>query len=430
MNTGQPLMPLVKALYPICRSITGDGVRQTFDIIREWLPLEVSEVPSGTRAFDWIVPDEWNIREAWIEDLEGRRIVDFQNSNLHVLNYSIPIDAKVDRATLDEHLYSIPEHPEWIPYRTTYYAEQWGFCVPHRLRESLTDSHYRVRIDADRSPGSLTYAECVVQGELESEILIYTHTCHPSLCNDNLSGIAVAAAVGASLLSGDRPRHTVRLVFGPGAIGSIVWLSRNRERLGRIAQGMVIGLLGDDAPFTWKSSRCGTAEVDKVAKYILARHSADNGLLEFSPYGYDERQFGSPGIDLPIGRLTRSVNDGFPEYHSSADNLNIVSEEKLAESVEVVMEIIQTLDRNQYLVNQEPFCEPQLGRRGLYRNTGGSGIPERESAMLWLLNQCDGSHSLLDVAERSGVAFNSIVATAAELIDAGLLAEESGQVMK
>lgn len=423
MSADRDLLPLVKKLYPICRSITGDGVRRTFEILNDWLPLQLTEVASGTHAFDWTVPDEWNIREAWIEDPNGRRIVDFRDSNLHVLNYSMPVDTEVDRATLDEHLYSLPEHPDWIPYRTSYYAEQWGLCVPHRLRESLVDGRYRVRIDAERGPGSLTYAECLVPGEMESEIMLYTHTCHPSLCNDNLSGIAVAAAAGARLLSAERPRYSIRLVFGPGTIGSIVWLSRNREQLGRVAHGLVIGLLGDDAPFTWKLTRRGAAEVDRIAAYVLGQRSADNRIVDFSPYGYDERQFGSPGIDLPFGRLTRSVNGGYPEYHSSADNLDIVTEERLGESVEVVMEILQLLDKNRYFVNQEPFCEPQLGRRGLYRTTGGNGIPDMESAMLWLLNQCDGRNSLLDIAERSGICFASLEATSAELVEAGLLVD-------
>ncbi|WP_405234364.1 DUF4910 domain-containing protein [Lentisalinibacter salinarum] len=425
MNADRALLPLVEALYPICRSITGDGVRRTFDILGDWLPLKVTEVPSGTKVFDWIVPDEWNIREAWIEDTEGRRIVDFRDSNLHVLNYSVPVDMVVDRTTLDGHLFSIPEHPDWIPYRTSYYAEQWGFCVPHRLRESLADGYYRVHVDADRSPGSLTYAECFIPGELDSEILLYTHTCHPSLCNDNLSGIAVAAAVGARLISAGRRRYSVRIVFGPGTIGSIVWLSQHREQLARIAHGFVVGLLGDDAPFAWKRSRAGSAEVDRVADYVLNRRSTDNRIVDFSPYGYDERQFGSPGINLPVGRLTRSANGEYPEYHSSADNLDIVTEDRLAESVEVVTEILQTLDRNRYLSNTEPYCEPQLGRRGLYRNTGGTGIPDRESAMLWLLNQCDGHNSLLDIAVRSGIDFDALAATAVELCDSGLLADES-----
>ncbi|WP_405243706.1 DUF4910 domain-containing protein [Lentisalinibacter salinarum] len=419
-------MPLVEALYPLCRSITGNGVRQSLEILASRVPLDLTEVPSGTEVFDWIVPDEWNVHEAWIEDPQGRRIVDFRDSNLHVLNYSMAVDAEVSRSTLDEHLHSLPEHPDWIPYRTSYYAEQWGFCVPHRLRESLPEGRYRVRIDAERAPGSLTYAECRVPGELDREILLYTHTCHPSLCNDNLSGMAVAAAVGARLLAGEKPRHSIRLVFGPGTIGSIVWLSRNRERLDRIAHGLVIGLLGDDAPFTWKRSRRGTAEVDRVAEHVLGRRSRENRVIGFSPYGYDERQFGSPGIDLPVGRLTRSVNGGYAEYHSSADNLDLVTEERLAESVEVVTEIVRTLDGNRYFVNQEPYCEPQLGRRGLYRTTGGSGIPDRESAMLWLLNQSDGDNSLLDIAEKSEIGFDSLAITAEELRAAGLLAEKSG----
>lgn len=425
MTDTRKLLSLVEALYPICRSITGDGVRRTFEVLGDWLPLEVTEVPTGTQAFDWTVPDEWNVHEAWIEDPAGRRIVDFRDSNLHVLNYSLSVDAVVDRATLDEHLHSLPEHPDWIPYRTSYYAEQWGFCVSHRLRESLTEGRYRVRIDAERKPGSLTYAECLIPGELETEILLYTHTCHPSLCNDNLSGIAVAAAVGALMLSTERPRYSIRQVFGPGTIGSIVWLSRNNERLSEIAHGLVIGLLGDNAPFTWKRSRRDDAEVDRVAAYVLGQRSAKNCIIDFSPYGYDERQFGSPGIDLPVGRLTRSVNGGYPEYHSSADNLELVTEERLVESVEVVTEILQTLDKNQYFVNQQPYGEPQLGKRGLYRTTGGSDIPDRESAMLWLLNQCDGRNSLLDIAEKSGIRFESLAATAAELNEAGLLVEQS-----
>ena len=426
MTTGRELRALVEELYPICRSITGNGVRKTFDVLGDWIPLDVTEVPSGTRAFDWTVPDEWNIRDAWIEDPAGRRIVDFGDSNLHVLNYSVPIDAEVDLDTLDDHLYSLPEHPDWIPYRTSYYDERWGFCVPHRLRQSLTEGRYRVHIDADRAPGSLTYAECLVPGESKDEILIYTHTCHPSLCNDNLSGMAIAAALGRDLMSMGTLRHSVRLVFGPGSIGSIVWLSRNRERLDDIAHGLVIGLLGDDAPLTWKRSRRGGADVDRVATYILARHSSENRVVDFSPYGYDERQFCSPGIDLPVGRLTRSANGEYPEYHSSADDLGIVTAERLEESAKIVMQILRILDTNRYFVNQEPYCEPQLGRRGLYRATGGSDIPDRESAMLWLLNQSDGGNSLLDIAERSGIGFETLVTTANELLEAGLLAVRSG----
>lgn len=417
------LMPLVEALYPICRSITGDGVRQTLALVEDWIPLTIHEVPSGEAAFDWTVPDEWNIREAWIEDEAGRRVVDFADSNLHVLNYSVPVDRTMGLAELDEHLYSLPEHPDWIPYRTSYYAEKWGFCVPHRLRQSLTEQRYRVKIDADRQPGSLTYAECVIPGDTEREILVYTHICHPSLCNDNLSGIAVASALGQRLMDEAPGRHTYRLVFGPGTIGSIVWLSRNRERLQSIAGGLVIGLLGDEAAHTYKRSRHGHHPIDQAAETVLAARDPSARIMDFEPYGYDERQFGSPGIDLPVGRLTRSVNGGYPEYHTSADNPGLVSEERLQASLDTVTAILQTLDENRYLVNQQPMCEPQLGKRGLYRATGGADLAERESAMLWLLNQSDGENSLLDIARRSGVTFEALVSTARELEAAGLLRE-------
>ncbi len=428
--TGTPgsaldMMALIRELYPICRSITGNGVRRTLEIVGRYLPLETFEVPSGTPAFDWTVPDEWNIRDAFIADMEGRKLVDFGDSTLHVLNYSVPVDAVIDRESLEQHLYSLPEHPDRIPYRTTYYSRKWGFCLPHRLREQLTDPQYRVKIDSSLEPGTLTYAECFIPGETDREILLYTHVCHPSLCNDNLSGIAVATALGRRLLDGGRRRFGCRIVFGPGTIGSIVWLSQNRERLGKVAHGLVIGLLGDAAPHTYKRTRDGDCDIDRVAEYVLTQMDTDHRIIDFSPYGYDERQFGSPGIRLPVGRLTRSVNGGYDEYHSSADDLDIVSEERLASSVEIVAEMLDVLDMNRCYENLQPWCEPQLGKRGLYRDTGGSQIADRESAMLWLLNQSDGAHTLLDIAQRSGIGIRSLAAVAAELEAADLLAERN-----
>lgn len=347
------LMPLIEQLFPICRSITGDGVRQTLEILSEWIPLTVHEVPSGTQAFDWTVPNEWNIREAWIADESGRRIVDFRDNNLHVLNYSMPVDRTLGLKELETHLYSLPDFPDRIPYRTSYYADKWGFCLPHKLRESLTEQNYRVRIDAERSPGSLTYAECIIPGESNHEVVLYTHTCHPSLCNDNLTGMAVLAALGQHLQSSPRPRYTFRLVFGPGTIGSIVWLSKNRDRLNTIACGLVVGLLGDRAPHTYKSSREGGAEIDEIVRHVLHDRDPEAKFIDFSPYGYDERQFGSPGIKLPVGRLTRSVNGGYPEYHTSADDLTLVSEDQLQNSLNIVKEILQIVDQNRYFVNLE-----------------------------------------------------------------------------
>lgn len=422
--TDTALMDLVTRLYPICRSITGDGVRETLKIVEERLPLDVVEVPSGTRVFDWTVPDEWNISEAYIETTDGRRVVDFADHSLHVLNYSVPVDKTVSREELDEHLYSLPEQPDLIPYRTAYYADSWGFCLTHRQRQALDDPEYRVVIRSTKEPGALTYAECFVPGRSDREVVLYTHTCHPSLCNDNLSGIAVMSAVGAALRSGEERHYSYRLIFGPGTIGSITWLSQNRERLERIAHGLVVGLVGDVAGFTYKRSRDGDSEIDRVAEYVLDALGEAHSVVDFSPYGYDERQFGSPGINLPFGRLTRSSNGAYPEYHTSGDNLELVSEDRLQVSFRTVMAILDTLDKNRHYVNLEPYGEPQLGKRGLYRRTGGTDIPDREHAMLWLLNQADGRHSVLEIARKSGLSFDALDAVASELVAAGLLATE------
>lgn len=422
--SGSPMMDLVRKLYPMCRSITGSGTRATIAALQEWIPLQVYEVPSGTEVFDWTVPKEWNIRDAFIADVEGNRVVDFRNSNLHVLNYSIPVRARVSRETLQEHLYSLPEQPDLIPYRTSYYSERWGFCVSERQRNLLTDDEYEVCIDSSLTDGSLSYAEAVFPGDSQNEVLFYTHICHPSLCNDNLSGIAVAAGVGRWLAQREERRYTYRLVFGPGTIGSITWLSRNRARLDSIAHGLVLGLLGDKAPHTYKKTRSGDAKIDQIVEYVLEKSGGPYRIRGFSPYGYDERQFGSPGIALPVGRLTRSENGEYPEYHTSADNLDMVAEDRLQESLRLVCEVINILENDRRYRNLEPYCEPQLGRRGLYRSTGGADIGDRESAMLWLLNRSDGASSLLDIALESNVDFASLVAVAEDLKNARLLQEQ------
>ena len=417
------LQSLVEALFPICRSITGDGVRQTLKLVSEWVPLEISEVPSGTPAFDWSVPEEWNVRDAYVADASGRRVVDFRESNLHLLNYSEPVDKVVSLDELKAHLFSDPQRPDWIPYRTSYYTRNWGFCVPHRVLEDLREGQYHVKIDADLKPGSLTYGECRIQGKEDAEVLLYTHVCHPSLANDNLSGIAVCAAIGRWLCEQTSLRYSYRLVFGPGTIGSIVWLSRNVSSLPKIAHGLVLGLLGDSAPLTYKRTRNGDRDIDRIVPYVVRNADPDSVILPFSPYGYDERQFGSPGIDLPVGRLTRSVNSGYPQYHSSADDMSFISSAQLAASFEVVMQILQAIEETRYFVNLSPHCEPQLGKRGLYRATGGTQIANRETALLWLLNQADGSRSLLGIAEQSGLPLANLEAVAEELVAAGLLEE-------
>ena len=414
------IWPFMEELYPICRSITGDGVRQTLALISARAPLVLSEVPSGTPVFDWEVPREWNIREAWIEDPAGHRVVDLRNHTLHLMSYSVPVNRTLSLAELRPHLHSLPDHPDWIPYRTSYYREDWGFCLTHRALESLVEGLYKVRIDSSLTQGSLTYGECVIQGESDDEFLIFTHICHPSLCNDNLTGMALAAALAVELRA-SHPRLTFRFVFGPGTIGSIVWLAQNEANIGRVRHGLVLGLLGDSGPLTYKRSRRGSADIDRIAGHVLAGISASSRCIDFSPYGYDERQLCSPGFNLPVGRLTRTPNGEYPEYHSSADNFSIVSESALAESLLACATIMRLADRNESYLNLSPKCEPRLGKRGLFRPTGGTEPDAFEHALLWVLNQSDGSSSLLDIAERSRLPFDTIAGAADALLEVNLL---------
>jgi aminopeptidase-like protein len=417
----QPMYDLIRRLFPICRSITGDGVRETLRIVGELLPLTVHEVPSGTKAFDWTVPKEWNIRDAYIKNVHGRRVVDFRANNLHVVGYSAPVHQTIALGELQRHLHSLPEQPEVIPYRTSYYDDGWGFCLSQHQRDSLSDGEYEVSIDSTLSDGSLSYGECLLPGASEDEeVLIYTHTCHPSLANDNLTGIAVCVFL-ARLLAPMERRYSYRFVFGPGTIGSLVWLSRNQDRVSRIRHGVVAVLLGDSGNLRYKRSRRGDAEIDRVVQHALKHSGEDYDVETFSPDGYDERQFASPGFNLPVGRLSRSRNGGYPEYHTSADNLAFIQPECLAGSLSLCTDIVAILEGNGRYINTNPFGEPQLGRRGLYRKIGGGSLPEREMATLWILNLSDGSHSLLDIAERAGLGFPLIRRTADALTVAGLL---------
>ena len=413
-------MELVRELYPICRSITGDGVRRTLDRLGEIVPLVRHEVPSGTPVFDWEIPREWNVRAAWIKGPDGRKVADFADHNLHLVNYSMPFRGRLELEALRPHLHSLPEHPDWIPYRTTYYSDYWGFCLRHRDLERLEPGEYEVLVDTTLAPGSLSYAEVLLPGRVGREVLIYTHTCHPSLANDNLTGMAVAALLARKLK--DRELNFGwRFVFGPGAIGSLAWLAANEARVGHIAHGLVIGLLGDPGALTYKASQRGDTVVDRAARHLLPRLSSAARLTDFEPYGYDERQFCSPGFDLPVGRLTRSPNGTYPEYHSSADNPELVGAPYLAESIEALWQFVETLDRNRTCLNLSPRGEPRLGKRGLYGSVGGRAPGELQQAMLWVLNQSDGRRDLLAIAERSGLPFCEVDEVARLLEDAGLL---------
>jgi aminopeptidase-like protein len=413
----------MRELFPICRSITGEGVRETLASVGRRIPLELHEVPSGTRVLDWTVPDEWNIEDAYIAE-DGRRVVDFRKSNLHVVSYSEPVRAAMRLADLRPHLHTLPEHPECIPYRTSYYSRTWGFCLSQRRLDELEDGDYEVVIDSTLEPGSLTYGECFLPGEREDEVLLTTHICHPSLANDNLSGIALLTEIGARLQEAPRSL-SYRLLFIPGTIGSITWLARNDALVSKIVGGLVLACVGDLAPLTYKRSRRGDALIDRAAAYVLRR---SGNLADFVPWGWDERQFNSPGFDLPIGSLCRSREGEFEEYHSSADDLELVRPEQLEAALETVIEILDVVETDRRYLNLAPKGEPQLGKRGLYPKMGGPAADEEQLAMLWVLNQSDGGRSLLDVAERSGIPFAAISAAAARLRDAGLLADvEAGR---
>jgi aminopeptidase-like protein len=424
-DVGQRIYDLISKLYPICRSITGNGVRRSLEVIKAHIPLDIREVPTGTAVFDWVVPKEWNIKDAYIKNSAGKKLVDFKKCNLHVLNYSIPVSKKVRLGELKAHLFTLPQHPDWVPYRTSYYKENWGFCLSHHQLAALPDDEYEVYIDASVENGHLSYGECFLKGETDEEVLISAHVCHPSLANDNLSGIALAVFL-ANHLSTLTLRYSYRFLFIPGTIGSITWLSLNEPQVHRIRHGLVLACVGDAGKITYKKSRRGQAEIDRAVIQVLKDAGQPHEICEFSPYGYDERQFCSPGFNLPMGCLMRTPHGQFPEYHTSADNLEFVKPDALEDSLANCLSVFSLLENNKKYVNQNPKCEPQLGKRGLYQMIGG-GTDQKlhELSMLWVLNFSDGDHSLLDIAERSGLAFGFIKNAADALVKHDLLTEAS-----
>ncbi|MGW4954697.1 DUF4910 domain-containing protein [Streptomyces parvulus] len=420
-GTGERMHALVERLYPLCRSITGDGVRDTLAIVDEYVPLRVHEVPTGTRVLDWTVPQEWNVRDAYIADADGRRVVDFAASSLHVLGYSVPVSATMTLAELRPHLHTLPDRPAWVPYRTSYYERAWGFCLAQDTLDAMPEGEYEVRIDSTLADGHLTYAEHVVPGQVTDEVIVSCHVCHPSLANDNLAGVAVAAFLARELAE-RTPYYTYRFIFAPGTIGAITWLARNAERVERIRHGLVLACAGDRGDLTYKRSRRGDADIDRVMRHVLSASQRPHRITEFTPYGYDERQYCSPGFDLGVGSLTRTPYAGYPEYHTSADNPDFVSPRAMEDTLAVCREAFAVLDRDRRYVNLSPYGEPQLGRRGLYDSLGGrSDAKQAQMAVLWVLSLADGEHGLLDVAERSGLPFETVADAAEALHAAGLL---------
>jgi aminopeptidase-like protein len=423
---GREIHAFMGELFPVCRSITGDGLRETLRRVGQVIPVTLTEVPSGTRVFDWTVPREWNVRDAWVANAQGERVIDFRASNLHVVNYSVPVRKKLSLEELKPHLHTLPDHPAWVPYRTSYYAENWGFCLSHEALQRLPAGEYEAVIDATLQDGSLTYAECVLPGESSDEILISGHACHPSLANDNLSGVALGAFLARTLARAGKRRFTYRFLFAPGTIGAITWLARNEGQVGRVRAGLVLACVGDPGGVIYKRSRRGDAAIDRAAAHVVKTRGGGGQVIDFSPYGNDERQFCSPGFDLPVGALTRSGHGRFDQHHTSADDLSFVRPEALADSLSVCLSILRVLEDDAALQSLNPKCEPQLGRRGLYRAFGGrADQASLESALLWVMSMGDGAHSTLDVAERSGLPFEVVDEAARALEAQGLIQRKS-----
>lgn len=421
LRTGAAMYALCERLFPICRSITGAGVRDTLTILQEHLDLTIHEVPTGTPAFDWQVPREWNIRNAWIADSSGRRLVDFANSNLHVMSYSTPVDKVVDLQELQTHLHSLPDFPDRIPYRTSYYDERWGFCLTHHQREALVEGQYRVHIDSTLTEGSLTYGEYFIPGERDEELLVSTHVCHPSLANDNLSGMAVAIALAQSIAAlPHKPRYGVRFIFIPGTIGAITWLAVNTARIAAIAGGVVLSGVGDPGRLTFKQSKRGDGLLDRAfAREVGQRQGS---VRPYLPYGYDERQFCSPGIDIAMGCLMRTPYGEYDAYHSSADNLDLITPDALADTLEACRDAFTSVLTSPRYLSTSPECEPQLGRRGLYDAIGGNNESKSlQLALLWMLAYADGKFTLDDLETLSGMPRTTLEKAAGLLVDADLL---------
>lgn len=446
---GKNMHDLMVELFPICRSITGNGVRESLQILQNHIELDISETPSGTNVFDWTIPREWNIRDAFIKNSKGEKIVDFQKSNLHVLNYSIPIHAKLSLQELLPHLHSLPEQPNVIPYRTSYYKENWGFCISHNQLINLQDDEYEVVIDSTLENGSLTCAEFLIPGESEDEVLFSCYTCHPSMCNDNLSGVVLFTFL-AKYLKQIKLKYSYRFLFVPETIGVITWLSQNESNVKKIKHGLVAYCVGDPGNSSYKKSRKGNAEIDQVVIEVLQNSGDEYNVVDFFPTGSDERQFCSPGFNLPVGALVRTFAPDFSQYHTSADDTEFVKAEYLADTFSKYVKVISKLEENfgkfnssngkefkknpskkndRKFVNLNPKCEPQLGKRKLYHDIG-SQIPSQggkkiinQFALLWVLNYSDGFHYLSDIAKLSGYDFTDIENAANALLESNLLKE-------
>ena len=419
---GAQMHDWARDLFPICRSLTGDGVRTTLSYLQQRLPgLQILGVPSGTQVFDWTVPNEWTIRDAYVLDESGSRIIDFKAHNLHVVGYSESVDQYLDLEELNKHLYSLPDQPDAIPYITSYYARRWGFCLTHEQREKLKPGRYRAVIDSDLKPGVLNYAELVLPGKSVQEVMLSTYVCHPSMANNELSGPVVTLALARWLQSLDSRRYTYRIVFVPETIGSIVYLSRNIEHLKRqVKAGFNITCIGDDRSYSYLPSRAGDTLSDRAALHVLKHIDPEFIRYSWLDRGSDERQYCGPGIDLPIATIMRSKYGQYPEYHTSLDDLSLVTSEGLEGGFNALQQAILAVEHN---VRPKTIVlgEPQLGKRGLYPTLSTKESGAQVRAMMDLISYCDGQHELLDIAEIIGEPVAKLVEILKPLIANGLI---------
>jgi len=443
---GNEMYDLMVKLYPICRSITGNGVRKTLDIISEQIPLEKYEIPTNTEVFDWTIPKEWNIKDAYVKKSNGEKIIDFQKSNLHVLNYSVPVHKTVSLSELKDHLFTLPDQPTLIPYRTSYYYENWGFCITHNQFLQLEEGEYEVVVDSTLEDGSLSYGEYFIKGESDDEVLLSCYTCHPSMCNDNLSGVVLLTFL-AKYLKNIPSKYSYRFLFIPETIGAITWLFRNEHNVPKIKHGLIATCVGDSGVSSYKKSRQGNAEIDRTVIDVLKNSGDEYKIMDYKPIGSDERQFCSPGFNLPVGSLERTIPPGFPEYHTSGDDTNFVQPKYLADSFSKYFKVVLKLEENfgkfysknneeelpeidskndQVFLNLNPKCEPKLDKIGLYRKVGAGADNTKDERIrtlmiLWVLNYSDGKHSLRHISLRSGIDFKQIKQTAELLHEKKLL---------
>lgn len=425
MNEGKIMYELAGRLFPICRSITGDGFRQSLAMIREIIPeIQVFEVPSGTQVFDWTVPKEWNIRGGWIRDLKGNTIIDFRDSNLHILGYSVPVYATVSREELLAHVYTQPNQPDWIPYVTSYYKERWGFCMTEHQKQQLTDDAYEVFIDSTLEDGSLTYGELILPGETSDEIFFSTYLCHPSMANNELSGPCVQAELIKYVKSLPARRYTYRFVFIPETIGSITYLSRNlAEMQQHVKAGFVLSCVGDDRTYSFVSTKYEDTLADRVLENVLKFHYPEYIRYSFMQRASDERQYGSAGVDLPVCAFCRSKYHEYPEYHTSADNMDLISPEGLQGAYDVMVKVINALEHNHYY-RMLCKCEPQLGKRGLYPTVSQKGTKGDARYMQDFIAYADGRNDLISISNILDTPIDRLIPIKNQLLEHQLLTTE------